>query len=64
MGEKITLYCNIYIYTGKLMGVNGEFVELENPYIVYETGWKDAQKLPSPHRVMRGHIESWGAAKC
>ena len=70
LGEKVTLFCGIYIYTGTLAGVNTDHLELHNPYLVYETGdlscgpWKDAQQLPSPWRVMRQAIESWGAAKC
>ena len=70
LGEKITLYCGIYIYTGKLVGVNEDHLELADPKLIYETGelatgdWKDAQALPSPHRVMRQGIESWGPAKC
>lgn len=70
LGEKITLFCGVYIYTGVLSGVNADHVELTKPQLVYETGeltsgaWKDAQALPSPWRVMRQGIESWGAAKC
>ena len=70
LGEKITLYCGVYIYTGKLTGVNDDHLELEDPKLVYETGelagggWTDAQVLPSPHRVMLQAIESWGPAKC
>jgi len=70
LGEKITLYCGVYIYTGKLSGVNDDHLELTDPKLVYETGelasgeWKDAQPLLSPHRVMVRGIESWGPAKC
>ena len=70
MGEKVTLFCGVYIYTGKLTGVNDNHLELEDALLVYETGelnsgeWKDAQSLPSPWRVMIQGIESWGAAKC
>ena len=70
LGEKVTLFCGIYIYTGVLAGVNDDHLELENASIVYETGelnsgsWKDAQPLPTPWRVMRQGIESWGPAKC
>ena len=70
LGEKITLFCGIYIYTGTLVGVNKDHVELEAPKLVYETGdltaglWKDAQPLPGPWRVMYHGIESWGPAKC
>ena len=70
LGEKITLFCTIYIYTGMLAGVNADHLELKDAKLVYETGelasgsWKDAQPLPSPWRVMKASIESWGAAKC
>ena len=70
LGEQVTLFCGVYIYTGKLVGVNADHVELTSPKLVYETGplavgpWKDAQDLPSPWRVMRQSIESWGPAKC
>lgn len=70
LGEKVTLFCGIYIYTGVLAGVNEDHLELADPYLVYETGelargkWKDAQPLPAPWRVMRQAIESWGPAKC
>ena len=70
LGEKVTLFCGVYIYTGVLSGVNDDHLELSEPKLVYETGelanedWKDAQRLPSPWRVMRQGIESWGPAKC
>lgn len=69
LGECITLYCGIYIYTGKLVGVNSDHIELDDPRLVYETGpldtgdYKDAQRLLAPHRVMLNAIESWGPAK-
>lgn len=70
IGEKICVYCCIYIYTGVLTHVNGDFIELNDAKIVYETGeldsepWRDAQKLLNPHRIMIHSIESWGPAKC
>lgn len=69
MGQRVTLFCQIYIYTGDLVGVNDEFVKLENPAIVYETGafdtkdWKDAQKLPNEVYIMKNAIESFGLLK-
>lgn len=69
MGERITLFCLNYIYTGKLIGVNDKYVLLENPSIVYETGafaekeWKDAQALPYELYVMLGAVESFGKVK-
>jgi len=69
IGETVTLFCQIYIYTGKLVGVNKTFVKLENAHVVYETGafddksWKDAQKLPHEWYVQKNAIESFGKLK-
>ena len=69
LGERVTLYCLNYIYTGLLAGVNETCVLLENAAIVYETGpytdkkWKDAQKLPNCWYVQREAIESFGVLK-
>jgi hypothetical protein len=65
LGERVTLFCVNYIYTGDLVGVNPKFVKLENASIVYETGplcdekWKDAQALPKSVYVMTHAIESF-----
>ena len=69
IGERITLFCLNYIYTGKLSGVNDTCVLLTEASIVYETGeltsstWKDAQSLPNDWYVQRGAIESFGILK-
>lgn len=69
LGETITLFCAVYIYTGKLVGVNSSFLKLENPKIVYETGafdtkeWKDAQSLPNDLYIQTAMIESFGIVK-
>jgi hypothetical protein len=69
LGERITLFCLNYIYTGKLVGVNDTCVCLEEAAIVYETGeltateWKDAQKLPNAWYVQIGAVESFGVLK-
>ena len=69
IGETITCFCAVYIYTGKLVGVNEECIKLENPAIVYETGafsekqWKDAQKLPNEIYIQKGMIEAFGKIK-
>lgn len=69
MGQRVTLFCAAYIYTGKLVGVNDTFVKLEDPSIVYETGplttptWQDAQKLPRDWYIQTGMIESFGVLK-
>ena len=69
LDSNITLFCAVYIYTGKLVGVNSMYVKLENPKIVYETGafntkeWKDAQALPNDLYVQTAMIESFGIVK-
>jgi hypothetical protein len=69
MGQVVTLFCGVYIYTGKLVGVNDSFVKLDQPKIVYETGefttktWKDAQALPNSWYVQTAAIESFGICK-
>lgn len=69
MGENVTLFCLNYIYTGKLVGVNDEFVKLENAAIVYETGafsdpkFKDKQDLPHDFYIQKSAIESFGKLK-
>jgi hypothetical protein len=69
LGEKVTLFCAVYIYTGTLAGVNEDCVLLEDAAIVYETGpfnedkWKDAQKLRGSWYVQKSMIESFGLLK-
>ncbi len=69
MGERVTLFCLNYIYTGLLTGVNDSFVLLKDAAIVYETGpltskdWRDAQPLPSDWYVQTAAIESFGRLK-
>ena len=69
LGQTVTLFCGVYIYTGKLVGVNDTCVKLEDVKIVYETGpfiekaWKDAQSLPYAWYVSRQGIESFGILK-
>lgn len=69
MGQRVTLFCMNYIYTGKLVGVNDYCVLLEDPAIVYETGpfsekaWKDAQELPDSLYVVLTSVESFGVIK-
>lgn len=69
LGQRITLFCLNYIYTGDLVGVNDQYVKLDNPAIVYETGpfsersWKDAQKLPNSIYIMLATVESFGIVK-
>jgi hypothetical protein len=69
LGERVTLFCMNYIYTGVLTGVNDSCVLLTDAAIVYETGafteknWKDAQKLPHDWYVSIASIESFGKLK-
>jgi hypothetical protein len=70
LGEKVLLLCANYFYTGKLIGVNTDFVQLEDPAIVYETGqWSaknyvDEQKLHTGIFYVRtAAIESFGVSK-
>ena len=69
LSETITIFCAIYIYTGKLVGVGTNYIKLESPKIVYETGsfqskdWKDAQELPNDIYIMTDMIEAFGVVK-
>lgn len=69
LGRPITVFCAVYIYTGKLTGVNSEFIKIEGAKIVYETGafneknWKDAQALPYDWYIQKSMIESFGILK-
>lgn len=69
LGERVTLFCAAYIYTGKLVGVNESCVKLSEASIVYETGelttgaWKDAQRLPGDWYVQLSAVESFGVLK-
>ena len=69
LGEHVTLWCECYIYAGKLTGVNETCVLLEDAKIVYETGplnesgFSEAQPLPSQWYIQTAKIESFGAMK-
>jgi len=69
MGQRITLFCINYIYTGKLVGVNDADIKLSDAAIVYETGafneadWKDAQPYPNDLYVRTASVESYGLLK-
>ena len=70
IGQRITVFCAVYIYTGELVGVNESCIKLKDPAIVYETGpftdakWKDAQKLPHEFfYIQAAMIESFGVLK-
>ena len=69
LGKTITLFCGVYIYTGKVVGVNTTCIKLQDAKVVYETGgfdtktWKDAQALPNEWYVSTQSIESFGHIK-
>lgn len=69
IGKTATFFCQIYIYTGKVVAVNEKSVHLRNAKVVYETGpftdsnWKDAQSLPTDWHIARQSIESFGILK-
>lgn len=69
LGQRITVWCLNYIYTGDLTGINDDYIKLENAAIVYETGplgdkaWTDAQNLPHPCYVMLRCVESFMVLK-
>jgi len=69
IGERVTLFCMNYIYTGRLTGVNETCLLLTDAAIVYETGelisdkWKDAQPLPNDWYIQLSSVESFGILK-
>lgn len=66
LGKNVTIWCECYIYTGELIGVNSDFVKLRGAKVVYETGlltepgFKDAQPFPADWYVRIQKIESYG----
>lgn len=66
LGQRVTLMCVNYFYTGELVGVNSTCVLLKNPSIVYETGdwnqqsYDDEQALPTDLYVQTAAIEAFG----
>ncbi len=69
LGQNVEIFCGVYIYAGKLVGVNEKCVKLANPHIVYETGvfldkkYKDAQPMGREfHYIATGFIESFGVS--
>ena len=70
LGKVVTIFCNSYIYQGKLVGVNTTCVKLESASIVYETGplngdhGKDRQPFGSKYWYIQiTAIESFGLVK-
>lgn len=70
LGERILIICAGYFYEGILIGVDDNFVKIDDAAIVYSTGdWKeesysDIQKLHQKQwYVQKGLIESFGKSK-
>ena len=70
LGKNVEIFCGVYIYAGKLVGVNSTCVKLANPHLVYETGgfldkkYKDAQPMGREfHYVATTLIESFGESR-
>lgn len=75
LGQRVTLFCLNYFYTGVLEGVNDTCVLLNDASIVYETGsftksgWETAQSLKTTANpqgkwyVGTSTIESFGILK-
>lgn len=69
LGERVTLYCQTFIYSGVLAGVNDDCVLLTDAEIVYDTGshskkeWELAEKMPHDWYIMKSKIESFGIFK-
>jgi hypothetical protein len=68
-GQRVTLFCMNYIYTGTLTGISSTCVLLENAGIVFETGafdkkdWTDYQPMPNKLYVQLSAIESFTVLK-
>jgi len=67
LGKNVEIWSGIYIYAGKLVGVNEKCIKLANPHVVYETGafsdrkYKDAQHMAREfHYVTMNFLESFG----
>lgn len=70
MGERVLLMCAGYFYEGILIGVNSNFVKLNDAGIVYSVGkwsdknYEDRQKLHQKDwYVKTAMIESFGKSK-
>ena len=69
LGKTVTLFCGVYIYTGKLVGVNDQCVKLSEAAIVYDTGphetktWLEVKSFPGDWYVATQSIESFGIFK-
>lgn len=69
LGERVVVYCAIYIYSGILSGVNDTCIMLTDASIVYDTGelnaskWATSEKVPSKELYIQvSAIESFGVS--
>ena len=69
LGQYVALWCGVFIYSGKLVGVGTEYARLTDTGVVYETGplgaqlFKDFERLPGPFWLVRlASVESVGLA--
>lgn len=69
LGARVTFFCVNYIYEGKLVGVNDQYVRLDDAGIVYETGplnekkWGDRQPVSNPLYIMLRSVEAYTVLK-
>jgi hypothetical protein len=69
LDEYVTIWCECYIYAGKLIGVNEKNILLTDAKVVYDTGvldksgFLDAQNLPGDWYIRTAKIESYGKMK-
>ena len=68
LGKQVVIFGAVYIYAGKLIGINGDGIVLQEAVVVYETGsfkesgWKHAETLPCKEWVvLKSAIEGIGA---
>lgn len=65
IGKNIVVWAGVYIYSGRLAGINDGDILLEDACVVYETGeltgksFKDAQRLPNRLYVRKAAIECY-----
>ena len=66
LGERVAIWCMNYIYAGVLEGVGDNDIKLSDAKVVYQTGpleesgFSDAQPLPSDWYIRTAAIESYG----
>ena len=67
LGKRVVIWCECYIYTGILKGVNEQDILLTAASVVYETGpldesgFQDSQAIGTDWYIRTAKIESYGA---